>query len=85
MPKKSKRNYKQIALLAVSVLVLSSIGFFSWFLSTTDVRAQKAQYRQMIAFANRQRVEIALLTQARQLEKLKQGFTDPNEKQIRTE
>ncbi len=78
MSKKSKRNYKAIALLVVSVLVLSSVGLASWFFSTIDVRAQKAQYRQMVKFANRQRVEIALLTQARQLEQLKRGFVDPN-------
>ncbi len=59
---------KKIVIIAILLVVG---GFIWWFVSTKDERARKVQYKQLVNFANRQVVEIAVIKQAAELQQLK--------------
>ena len=63
-----KWTYELIAV--VVVLLIGGAGW--WFNSTKDERQASAQYEQLLKFANRQAVEIAIIEQASKLEDYKQ-------------
>jgi len=69
-----KRRYGKIVLLIVTVCIG---GFLWWFVSTKEVRAEEAQYERLVRFANRQTVEIAVIKQAAELQKLKAEIQKP--------
>ncbi len=57
--------------IIVVVLLCVGLGVW-WFVSTKDQRAAKAQYEQLVRYANRQAVQIAIIEQASKLENYKQ-------------
>jgi len=57
-------------IIVVFVLVVVGLGIW-WFVSTKNTRALEAQYEQLIKIANRQAVEIAIIQQAAELNRLK--------------
>lgn len=56
----------------IVVVVLCVAGGIWWHQSTKEQRRADAQYEQLIKFANRQAVEIAIIEQASKLEDYKQ-------------
>jgi len=64
------KKWKTEAIIAV-VLVCASLGIW-WFVATKDERQAKAQFELLVNFANRQQVEIAIITQNAELKRLKQ-------------
>ena len=56
-------------IIVVVVLLIGSAGW--WHNSTKDERRAKSQYEQLVKFANRQAVEIAVIEQAAKLKLLK--------------
>ncbi len=62
------------------VLVLICLGVW-WFISTNDERQSQAQYERFLKFANRQAVEIAIIRQSAELERLNlvQRPADPDD------
>lgn len=57
--------------LIIVVVLLCMGGCIWWSVSTKDARKAKAQYEQLLNYANRQAVEIAVIEQAAKLELLK--------------
>ena len=72
-------NTKKIVIIAVVALIVGGSGW--WWNSTKDERQAKATYEQLIDFANRQAVEIAVIEQAEILQQLKQMLTTAQQEQ----
>ena len=74
-----KLSTKWIVVVLALVLIIG--GSVWWFNSTKVSRKQKSEYKQLVRFANRQEVEIAVIRQASILQKLKDSLrksADPN-------
>lgn len=67
-------------LIIVAVLVIVGLSVW-WFVSTKDTRQANVQYEQLIKFANRQAVEIAIIEQASKLANYKQQMTQNQQMQ----
>lgn len=67
-------------IVVVVVLLIGGAGW--WFNSTKDERQADAQYEQLVKFANRQAVEIAVIEQAAKLELLKRTLAEGKKPQI---
>ncbi len=64
------------------VLVLVSIGLgVCWFIHTNPERKANAQFEQLVKYANRQEVEIAIIKQDAELRMLKQALAAANQRQ----
>ena len=61
-------------IIVVVVLIIGGAGW--WHNSTKAERAAAAQYEQLLKFANRQAVEIAVIEQAAKLKLLKRTLTE---------
>ncbi len=55
----------------VIIALLLGIAVTGWLNCTKDERSAKARYEQLVEFANRQAVEIAIIEQAARLQQLK--------------
>ena len=62
-------NLRKFVIVAGVLLLVGSAIW--WFVSTKDARVAKAEYKQLVRFANRQEVEIAVIRQAQVLRQLK--------------
>ncbi len=62
-------NVKKVVIV-VGVLVIVGFGLW-WFNSTKDIRAAEAEYEQLVRFADRQAVEIAIIEQSSKLKNYK--------------
>ncbi len=62
-------------LIIVAVLVVVGLGIW-WFVATKDERLADVQLEQLVKFANRQAVEIAIIKQTGELEHLKKAYIE---------
>ncbi len=62
--------------LTIVVVLLCVGSCVWWFVSTKDTRRAEAQYEQLLNFANRQAVEIAVIEQAAKLELIKRTLSE---------
>ncbi len=60
---------KWIVIVFVLTLIIGGYGW--WFNSTKANRKRETEYKQLVKFANRQEVEIAVLKQSKILQQLK--------------
>ncbi len=65
-----KIDVKKTVIVLCLILFAAASGY--WFVTTKDERAKKAQYKQLVDFAERQAVEIAIIEQASKLKGYKQ-------------
>lgn len=60
----------KIEAIIVAVLICVGLGVW-WFVSTKEARQANAQFEELVEFANRQQVEIAIIRQAAELRQLR--------------
>jgi predicted negative regulator of RcsB-dependent stress response len=61
----------------IIVVALACIGLGTWwFIDTKDARLANAKYEQLVKYAQRQSVEIAIIEQAAKIEKYKLQLTE---------
>ena len=70
-----KRSYKKVVSFVVIVLLLIGGGIVWRIESTKDIRKQKTDYKNLVKFAQRQAVEIAIIEQASKLANYKQQIS----------
>ena len=59
----------------IALLVLLCVGLcIWWYVSTNNERKSKVEFEKFVKFAERQKVEITVLKQREELERLKQEF-----------
>ena len=66
----------------VIVTLLLGIVVTGWLNCTKDERSAKARYEQLVEFANRQTVEIAIIEQAARLQQLKTAVKEAQLKSV---
>ena len=66
-------------LIIVVVLLCIGLGVW-WFVATKDVRQAEAEFEQLVKFANRQAVEIAVIKQSAELQQLTQAIVMAQQK-----
>ena len=71
------RKWTYELIVVVVVLLIGGAGW--WFNSTKDERAASAQYEQLLKFANRQAVEIAIIEQRSKLLNYQQQINAANQ------
>ncbi len=62
-------------MIALLVLLCAALSIW-WYVSTNDERESEAQFEKFVKFAERQKVEITVLKQRAELERLKQKFAE---------
>lgn len=67
----------EVIIVTVALCVAGSIW---WYLSTRAERQADAQFEQLVNFANRQQVEIAIIKQSAELGQLKRAIAAENQK-----
>ncbi len=70
----------KIEVTIVLVLMGIAIGVL-WFIHTNPERKTNAQFEQLVKYANRQEVEIAIIKQDAELRMLKQALAVANQRQ----
>lgn len=73
------KKWKIEAIIVVVLLVLG-LGIW-WYISTGDERQASAQFEQLVKYANRQEVEIAIIKQDAELKMLKRAMAAANQRQ----
>jgi hypothetical protein len=71
----------KIELAVVALLVVIGLSCW-WVVKTSPERKVKAQYKNLVRFANRQEVEIAIIKQAVVLKQLKTAIKKANAKPV---
>ena len=64
--------------IIIVVLVVGLMLGIWWFVATKDEWAMDAQYEQLLRFANRQSVELAVIKQAAELRQLRAAMQPPS-------
>lgn len=67
-------NLSKKKIVIVLALMLVAGGFTWWFNFSKVSRKQKSEYKQLVRFANRQEVEIAIIKQVTELQRLRLGI-----------
>ncbi len=70
----------KIEVTIVLMLIGIAIGIW-WFIDTNPERKTNAQFEQLVKYANRQEVEIAIIKQDAELRMLKQALAAANQRQ----
>ncbi len=73
-------NVKKIVIVVGALLIVSSCIY--WFTKTRDVRVRNSEYKQLVKFANRQAVEIAIIEQRSKLLDYQQQIAAAQQKKV---